>query len=188
MGVGMSRGRGLTANRTPTDQRNNNPHQVGIPVQTSALEQIRALAPVPLQHAPQPNGHERGISVDEPRGAAQQLEVIGKVLLALVREILVDGAREEQDDDDGRGDPHGPVEVRVALEHIEEVGARVDGRCAPAQHLGRLDVEGLRIEGECPQEVLAPAAAGRRCWPWQERRVVVGLDFGAAGGRLRVKV
>jgi hypothetical protein len=181
----------LTADRTPTNQRNNNPHQVGIPVQAPALEQIRALAAVPLQHAPQPDGHQRGIAIDEAGGAAQQLEVVRKVVLAVVRQVLIDGAREEQDDDDGGGDPHGAVQVRVALEHVEEVGSRVDGRRAAAQDLGCVDVEGLRVEGQRPQEVLAPAVAGRCRRPRQEGRVGVGavwLDLGAAGVGLRVKV
>jgi hypothetical protein len=180
----------LTANRTPAHQRHDNPHQIGIAIQAATLKQVRALAAIPLQHTPQPDGHQRRIPVYEAGGATQQLEVVRKVFLALMRQVLIDGARKEQDNDNRGRDPHGAVQVRVSFENVEEVGPRVDGRCAPAQHLGCVDVESLRVEGQRPQEVLA-AAVVRRCGrPRQEGRVgvvVVGLDLCAARVGLRVE-
>ncbi len=84
-----------------------------------------------------------------------------------LRQVLINRAREEQDDDDGRSDPYGAVEVGVAFEHVEEVLARVNGCCAAAQDFVCVDVEGLCVEGEGPQEVLASAARGG-CWAGEE--------------------
>lgn len=61
----------------------------------------------------------------ELRLTAQQLEVVRERDVTGVREVLADGAAEEEDEDDGGRDPEGPVEVGVALEDIEEVGAGV---------------------------------------------------------------
>ena len=61
----------------------------------------------------------------EARLTAQQLEVVRERDVASVREVLADGAAEEEDENDGSRDPEGPVEVGVALEDVEEVGAGV---------------------------------------------------------------
>lgn len=89
-----------------------------------------------------------------------------------MRKILTNRARQEQDHDHSRSDPDRPVKIWVPLEHIEEVGARVDSRGATAQDLGGINVEGLGVEGECPEQVLAVAACGR------------GRGAGEEGGRV----
>jgi len=101
------------------------------------------------------------------------------MLLSPRREVLIDGPREEKDDDNGCSDPHGAVEVGIAFKHVEEVGAGVDGRCAAAEHFGRVDVEGLRIKGEAPEVVFAGGRGGGRCGAGEEGGSV-GLDFGGA--------
>ena len=60
-----------TAHGTPANQRNHNPHQIRIPVQAAALEQIRALAAIPLEHRPQPHRHKGRVSVHQSRRTAQ---------------------------------------------------------------------------------------------------------------------
>ena len=46
---------------------------------------------------------------------AQQAKVVGEGPLPRAREVLADGAAEEEDQHDGGGDPEGAVEVGVAL-------------------------------------------------------------------------
>lgn len=88
------------------------------------------------------------------------------MLLARARQVRTDGAGHEQNHDHGGSDPERAVQVRVAVQDVEEVGARVQGVLAPAQHFGRVDVEELRVEGEGPEVAFGGA-------------VVVG---GGAGG------
>lgn len=120
----------LTVDRAYTRHRNRNPHQIRIPIKTEALQKIRALTPIPLQHRPQPARHNSRVPIHQPRSPAQQLEVICKMLLAFASQVLIYRPREEEDDHDGGRDPHGAVEVGVALEDVEEVCARVQGRGA----------------------------------------------------------
>ena len=47
------------------------------------------------------------------------------MFLAGTREVLADRAGQEEDDNDSGRDPERPVEVRVALEDVEEVLAWV---------------------------------------------------------------
>jgi hypothetical protein len=57
---------------------------------------------------------------------------------------------------------------------------------AAAQDFVGVDVEGLRVEGECPEEVFTGVGArGRRAG---EEGRVVGLDFGGARVGLGVEV
>lgn len=76
----------------------------------------------------------------------QQLEVVSEGMISRVGKVLADRTAEEQDEDDGRRDPEGPVEVRVAFEDVEEVGAGVEGRPAARNHCSRVHVEVLRVE------------------------------------------
>lgn len=75
----------------------------------------------------------------------------------LVGEILADGAGEEEDDDDSGGDPEGAVEVRIAVQDVEEgwgVGKEgKEGEAAAGEDGGGVDVEELGVEGEGPQVV-----------------------------------
>ena len=73
------------------------------------------------------------------------------MLFAPVGEVLADGAGDEKDEDDGGGDPEGPVEVWVAFEGVEEGRARVEGRGAAVEYGAGVDVEELGVEGEGPQ-------------------------------------
>lgn len=76
-------------------------------------------------------------------------------------EVLTYGATDEKDEDDRRGDPEGPVQVRVPLEHIKKVGTRVQCRPTATQHGRCVDVEELRIVGNGPEISLARDC--RRC-------------------------
>ena len=135
--------------RRPTDQRHRNPYQIRIPIQRPTLQHIRALTPKPPQHTPERNRNNKRIPIDQATRRAQQREIIPKQFIPapLRAQILGDGSREKKDEDDGGGDPEGPVEIRVAVEDVEEVGSRVEGDAAAAEHLGGVDVEELRVEG-----------------------------------------
>lgn len=74
------------------------------------------------------------------------------MFLAGTREVLADRARQEEDDNDSGRDPERPVEVRVALEDVEEVLARVQRGTAARKDLGGVDVEELLVEGDTPEE------------------------------------
>lgn len=84
----------------------------------------------------------------------QQPEIIEKRRFAGRRQVLADSAAQEQDQDDRRGDPEGPVQVGVALEHVEEVGAGEQGGPAARQDSRGVDIEELRVEGHGPEEAL----------------------------------
>lgn len=146
--------------RTPADQRDGDPDQIRVPVQRPALDQIGAGAPEPAQRAPQRDGQHAGITVDQARRSRQETEVVLEVFLVVVGEVLRDGARQEEDDDDGGRDPEGSVQVRVAVEDVEEVGARVQCGCAPAEDLVRVHVEVLRVVVDGPEAVLGGCPAG----------------------------
>lgn len=92
----------------------------------------------------------------------QQLEIIDKWLLSRSCEVLAYSPAQEQDEDHRRGDPDGPVQVRVPLEHVEEVGAREQRGPAPLQDGRGVDVEELRVEVYRPQVPLARARGRRR--------------------------
>lgn len=70
-------------------------------------------------------------------------------------------APQEQNQHHRRGDPERPVQIRVTLQHVEEVRARVQRRPAPLQDGGGVDVEELRVEGQRPEEALAAARGAR---------------------------
>ena len=68
------------------------------------------------------------------------------MLLALLRQILINRSSQEENDNNRCGDPDRAVEIWVPLEHVEEVGAWVQGGGAAAQDFGGVDVEGLGVE------------------------------------------
>lgn len=85
------------------------------------------------------------------------------------------GACEEENEDDGGGDPERAVQVRVSVQDIEERRAWVERRFAAAEDFGRVDVKELRVEGERPQKSL-----GRGGGPGGEGvAACVRRDFGA---------
>ena len=146
-------------NRTPRNNSNGNPHEVCIAVQRPAFKQVRTLAAKPFQRGPQPNRYDARVAVNQASGAAEQREVVRVVALAGVRELPVDGAREEQDHDDGGGDPERPVQVWVAFEGVEEVGARVQRCPASLDHFGCVHVEVLCVEADGPEVAFRGAGA-----------------------------
>jgi len=100
----------------------------------------------------------------------------------ILRQILADRSRQEQDHDHSRCDPERPVEIGVALEDVEEVLARVECGAASCEDLLGVDIEELLVEGDAPEEALrgvrmAAAGAGG-----EEEVGVVGLDLCGAGG------
>jgi hypothetical protein len=90
------------------------------------------------------------------------------MLLARARKVLTYRARQEKDDDDGGRDPERPVEVRVALEDVEEVLARVQGGAAAGENLGSVDVEELLVEGDAPEEALGGGGGLAGAWGAEE--------------------
>ena len=146
--------------RTPANQRHWNPDDVPIPIQRPALHKTDSLPrgarratrrAVPPQQSPENHRDKEGVPVDQARGAAQEAEIVGEVLFAVVGEVLADGAGDEEDEDDRGGDPEGAVEIRVAFEGVEERGARVEGGGAAGEHGGGVDVEELGVERKGPE-------------------------------------
>ena len=78
---------------------------------------------------------------------------------------LANGSAQEQDQDHRCRDPEGTVQIRVALEHVQEVRARVQGRPAPCQNSRGVDIEELRVERDGPEEplgaIIVVGAGGR---------------------------
>lgn len=102
------------------------------------------------------------------------------MLFPITREVLADRAGQEKNHNDGRRDPEGPVEVRVAFEDVEEVLARVEGGAAASEDLVGVDVEELLVEGDAPEEALRGGLLLAGAWGAEEGGV--RLDFGGAGG------
>ena len=100
---------------TPANQGNANPDQIGVSVQRPLLDQVGAGAPEPAKRAPQSNGDDARVSVDQASGTGKQSEVVFEVLVVVVGEPLGDGAGEEENHDDGGCDPEGAVKVRVSF-------------------------------------------------------------------------
>lgn len=92
------------------------------------------------------------------------------MFFTLMRKVLVNRACQEEYDNNCCGDPNGTVEVRVPFKHIEEIGARVDCCNASTQNFSSVDIEGLCIERESPEEVFARAGGGGGCGLREERR------------------
>lgn len=84
----------------------------------------------------------------------QQPKVIDKRILPRRSQVLAYGPAQEQDEHHRRGNPERPVQIRVAFEHVEEVGSREEGRPAPLQHGRCVYVEKLLVEADRPQETL----------------------------------
>lgn len=160
----------------PADQRDGNPDHVGITIQRPALDQARAIpSPEPPQQAPQRDGNAAGVAIDEAGGAAQELEVVHEMYVMITGEILGDGTGEEENEDDGGGNPERAVEVRVSIQDIEEGRARIECGFTTAKDFRCIHVKELGIKGECPQE-----AFGRGGGRGGERVAArVRRDFGA---------
>lgn len=112
---------------TPADHRDGDPDHIRIPVQRPALDEARGVTgPEPAQQTPQRNGDEAGVAVNEAGGAAQESKVVHKLHLVTAGQVLGNRAGEEEDKDDGGGDPERPVEVRVPVQNVEEGRARIE--------------------------------------------------------------
>lgn len=146
--------------RAPTDKRNGNPDQVRVPIQSPALDQISRRAPEPAQSPPQRNRQDTRVSIDQARRPGKQREVVLEVLVVIVGQPLRDGPRQEQNHHHRSRDPHGPVQVRVSFQDVQEVGARVQRRHTTAQHLVRVDVEESLVVVQRPPAVLRRRPAG----------------------------
>lgn len=64
----------------------------------------------------------------------EQLEVIDEGFCTRCGEVLAYSTSQEQDEHHRRGYPERPVQIRVALEHIEEVGPGKQRGPASLQH------------------------------------------------------
>lgn len=75
-----------------------------------------------------------------------------------VGQILRDRTGQEEDDDHGRCDPEGAVQVRITIENIEEVGPWVQSCCTATDDFVCVDVEELRVVMDRPQTELGGCA------------------------------
>jgi hypothetical protein len=96
--------------------------------------------------------------VQSQQHTTQQPKVIRKRSRSRGGKILANSAAQEQDEHHRGRNPERPVQVRVPLEHVQEIGAREQRRPAAAQHSRGVDVEELRVEGEGPEEALGRGA------------------------------
>ena len=69
-------------------------------------------------------------------------------------EVLAYRARDEEDEDDRGRDPEGAIEIRIALQRVQEGSARIQGGETAGQNRGGVDVEELGVKGESPEEAL----------------------------------
>jgi hypothetical protein len=123
-------------------------------VKYNAIGTIPAAVSIP----PPTSAEQRtGISIYEPCAPAQQPPI--KALAPTPANLPAHSPGKEQDRHDRRRDPERAVQVRVGVEHVEEGRARPQRGAAPAQHLGRVHVEVLRVEGQREGGALAAAGA-----------------------------
>lgn len=85
----------------------------------------------------------------------QEPEIVRKLRSSPARQPITDRTAKEKYQHNSRRDPKWAVQIRVALKHIEEVGARVQGCPAALQHSRRIDIEKLRVERYGPQKALS---------------------------------
>lgn len=69
--------------------------------------------------------------------------------------------RQEQDHNDSRSNPEGPVQIWVALEDVEKVATREDGGAASSEDFVGVDVEELCVEVDGPEVFLGLEGGGR---------------------------
>ena len=84
----------------------------------------------------------------------EELKVVKERPLACIRHVLADGAAQEENQNNRCGDPERSIQIRVALEDIEEVGPGEKSSPAAGQDSGCIDVEELRVEVHAPKEAL----------------------------------
>lgn len=101
--------------RTPANQRNGNPNQIRVSIQSPALNKVSRGATEPAQRTPQRNRQDTRVPIDQPSGTGQQLKVILKVLVVIVRQPLRDSTRQKQNHYHRRRDPDRSVQVCVTL-------------------------------------------------------------------------
>lgn len=182
--------------RRPRHEGDGDPEEIAVAVQGPALDELQRLCAEPPQRGPQPQRHEQRVPVDQAGSAAQQLEVVLEVFLALGRELVADGPREEEDHHHGRRDPERPVQVRVAVHRVEKrrrVGQeREDRAAASVEDCRRVDVEELRVERKRPEHALGRHRRGvrrdRGCGGRAvgQERCRIRLDLAARGVALKV--
>nr|POE67129.1 hypothetical protein CFP56_72687 [Quercus suber] len=135
----------LTSKRTPAHDCNRDPDQIRVSEQTPTFHEIGAFAAEPLQRRPQSQGDEQRISIHQPGGTRQELEVIREMSLALLREVRAYRTGHEQDDHHGRRDPERTVQVGVSIEDVQEVLLREERAAAAVEDLRGVDVEELLV-------------------------------------------
>ena len=81
---------------------------------------------------------------------AQQCEIIREMLLPLMIQVLAYCSRQKQYHNHRCRDPERTIEIRVPLQHVEEV-CPWEGCCrAPLDHLICVHIKELCVEGETP--------------------------------------
>ena len=107
--------------RAPADERDGYPDQVRIPVQRPALEHVSRLAGAePAEDRPERDGDDKGIPINQPRGAGQKSKIVRRACASVLSHVLAYVAREKQYENDGCRDPERAVQVCVAVEDVEE--------------------------------------------------------------------
>lgn len=99
-----------------------------------------------------------------------------------LRQIITNRPAQKQNKHHRRRDPKRAVQIRISLQHVQEVRPRVQRRPAPLQHAGRVDVKELRVEGQRPEEALAGARVGVRSGGYGRGEQAEAAAGGGGGG------
>lgn len=180
---------------TPAHQGHHDPEEVRVAVQGPALDHVDALRAEPAQRPPQAHRHQQRVAVHQAGRTGEEFEIILEMFSVFRGQLVGDGTGEEEDDHDSGGDPERPVQVRIAVQGIEEGWGlrqeREEGVPTTGQHSRGVDVEELRVEGQGPEHVfLLPAQGTRRVGEmgWvgggSEERRAVWSDFGRGIGEI----
>ena len=120
-------------------------------MEAEAYKYSRRSVPQHLSHNPVSiSGFSLWCLLSLDAHTAQQCEIIREMLLPLMIQVLAYCPCQKQYHNHRCRDPERTVEIRVPLQHIEEVCPWEDGCRAPLDHLICVHVKELRVEGETP--------------------------------------
>ena len=70
----------------------------------------------------------------------------------VLSQVLTDRAGYEENEDYSGSYPEGAVQIRIAVQYVEERGARIEGGGKTAKHLRSVYIEELGVEGKRPEK------------------------------------
>lgn len=141
----------------PYNAQHSKTFAASLPDHRSAAHKAKGTTAMPvsfLQRLKYRVSSRTGVPIYQPQRSAQQLEVVAKVPLTSRRQPVAYASREEENNHHGRRDPERTIQIWIAVEDVEKVCTREERGGAPAQDLGRIDVEELRVEGDAPEVAL----------------------------------